>query len=53
MDHFIVEVKADSYEKLAVYGSYEEADDNLDHFCAVYPNGYIDIFSEEELINWK
>jgi len=53
MDYFIVNVTPDSYEKIAVYDSYEEADDHLDHFCNVYPSGYIDIFSEEELIAAK
>ena len=51
MEHYIVEITPDAYETLAVYASYEEADDALDHFCAVYPNGYIDILSEEELIH--
>ena len=51
MDYFIVNVTPHSYEKIAVYDSYDEADDNLDHFCNVYPNGYIDILSLEELID--
>lgn len=51
MEHYIVEITPDAYETLAVYASYEEADDALDHFCSVYPNGYIDILSEEELIH--
>jgi hypothetical protein len=51
MEHYIVEITPDAYETLAVYTSYEEADDAQDHFCSVYPNGYIDILSEEELIH--
>ena len=51
MEHYIVEITPDAYETLAVYASYEEADAALDHFCDVYPNGYIDILSEEELIH--
>ena len=51
MDYFIVNVTPYSVERLAVYFSYEEADRNLDHFCNVYPHGYICIFSEEEFIN--
>ena len=51
MIHYIVNVTPDSYEKIAAYDSYDEADENLDHFCNVYPNGYIDILSEDELID--
>lgn len=51
MEHFIVNVTPHGYEKLAVYFSYEDADRNLEHFCNVYPHGYIDILSEEELLD--
>jgi hypothetical protein len=51
MDYFIVNVTPYSYEPLAIYDSYDEADRNHEHFCNVYPHGYIDILSEEELID--
>jgi hypothetical protein len=50
MDYFIVNVTPYSYETLAIYDSYDEADRDHEHFCNVYPHGYIDILSEEELI---
>jgi len=51
MDYFIVNVTPYSYEPLAIYDSYDEADRNHEHFCNVYPHGCIDILSEEELID--
>lgn len=49
VEYYIVNVTPYGYEKLAVYFTYAEADHNLDYFCNVYPHGYIDILSEEEL----
>ena len=53
MDYFIVNVTPHDYETIAIYNCYEEADNDLDHYCNVYPNGYIDILSEDELIQAK
>lgn len=41
---------ADVLEPIAIYDSYDEADDCIEHFCNVYPNGWLEIMSETDFI---
>ena len=53
MDYFIVDSTADLLEPIAIYKDKEKAFENLQHFCSVYPQGWIEVLSEEEFINAK
>ena len=57
MEYYIVnmftEGMCDKFEAIAIYDSYQEADDNYDRFCNVYPHGWLEILSAEEYISCK
>jgi hypothetical protein len=50
MEFHIVELTPTKCEQLAVYDSQEEAFNNACKFIDVYPDGYIEILSTDELI---
>ena len=53
MDYFIVDSTADLLEPIAIYKDKEQAFENLQHFCSIYPQGWIEVLSEDEFINAK
>jgi hypothetical protein len=50
MDYFIVDSTSEFVETIAVFLDKEEAYDSLNHFCSVYPLGWIEVMTEDELI---
>ena len=49
--HHIVAVEVDSYNVLASFNSYNEADNAFDNYCDRWPYSYLDIFTDYEVRN--
>jgi dihydroorotase len=50
MTYFIIDSTADLIEPIACFYDKEEAYDSLKHFCSVYPQGWIEVVTDDEYI---
>jgi dihydroorotase len=53
MTYYIVDSTADLIEPLAIYFDKEDAYNNLKYFCSIYPDGWVEVLTEDELISMK
>jgi dihydroorotase len=50
MTYYVVDSTTEYIEPLAIYFDKDEAFDSLKHFCSVYPQGWIEVLTEDEFI---
>lgn len=50
MEFYIVNMTADILEPLAIYSTSDEAFENLESFCNVYPHGWLEVMNTNEYI---